>query len=92
MAYVLRKQMMPPQINEIIVYLNQKISFLLCNQSLINKAVHGNPSDFEDALLYEIALHHQLDYFITSNIKDFKKIQRAGLPVIRAKEFNKVLV
>jgi hypothetical protein len=50
-----------------------------------------DPPDFEDGLLYEIALHHQLDYFITSNTKDFKRIQNSMLPVINAKAFNKIL-
>jgi hypothetical protein len=39
-----------------------------------------NPLYFEGGLLYEIALHDELDYFITSNTKDFKnsKLNVAG--------------
>jgi hypothetical protein len=50
-----------------------------------------NPLYFEGGLLYEIALHDELDYFITSNTKDFKRIQNSMLPVINAKAFNKIL-
>ena len=33
-----------------------------CASHNINDAAGKLPSDFEDGLLYEIALHHQLDY------------------------------
>jgi predicted nucleic acid-binding protein len=92
MAYVLRKRMTMSQINTAISDLNKKINLLTCLPSLVNKSLLADPPDFEDALLYEIALHHQLDYFITSNIKDFKSIQNSMLPVMNAKIFNKILM
>ncbi len=91
MAYVLRKSMTGSQVNQAIINLNNKITFLTCLPALIALSLQNDPPDFEDALLYEIALHHELDYFITSNKKDFKSIQRSVLPVINAKEFNKLL-
>ncbi|MGN6265484.1 MAG: type II toxin-antitoxin system VapC family toxin [Ginsengibacter sp.] len=91
MAYVLRRTMTSNEVNKAIINLNRKIAFLSCNSSLPGKSLQINPPDFEDALLYEIALHHQLDYFITSNKKDFKLIQNPMLPVINAKEFNKII-
>ena len=91
MAYVLRKTMSGSEINKAIVNLNKKINFLACYSSLPDKSLLKDPPDFEDGLLYEIALHHQLDYFITSNTKDFKRIQNSMLPVINAKAFNKIL-
>lgn len=92
MAYVMRKKMTPGEINKAITNLNKRINFLPCYSSLPDKSLLKNPPDFEDALLYEIALHHQMDYFITSNTKDFKTIQNTLLPVINAKAFNKILV
>ena len=91
MAYVLRKRMTPTEINKVIINLNKRISFLPCFPPLPNKSLLKDPPDFEDGLLYEIALHHQMDYFITSNIKDFKSIKNTMLPVINAKGFNKIL-
>ena len=91
-AYVLRKQMSGNEINSVIIELNKKIGFLSSSKILASLAAQQNAPDFEDALLYQIALHHQMDYFVTSNIKDFRKIQRAELPVVRAKDFNKILV
>ena len=90
-AYVLRKKMNASQINNLVLELNKKIMLLACSPSLINISAQKQPPDFEDALLYEIALHHQMDYFITSNLKDFNKIKSVQLPVLRAKEFNKLL-
>lgn len=90
--YLIQKDYSITEINQLIKNLNQRLKILPCANHLIFSAVEKEPSDFEDALLYEIALHHQLDYFITSNIKDLKKIQRTELPVVRAKEFNKILV
>ena len=75
----------------ILKNLNQKLKILPCTNLQVMIALQEQPPDFEDALLYQIALHHQMDYFVTSNIKDFKKIQQASLPVIRAKELNKIL-
>ena len=90
-VYLIQKDYSVEKINQLIKSLNQRLKILACTNQLISYAVGKNPPDFEDALLYEIALHNQLDYFITSNIKDFKKIQQPGLPVIRAKELNKIL-
>ena len=91
MAYVLRKRMATSEINKAIINLNEKINFLPCFRSLPDKSLLKDPPDFEDSLLYEIALHHQLDYFITSNTKDFKSIQNNMVQVINAKGFNKIL-
>mgnify|MGYP003415616967 CR=1 FL=1 len=91
MAYVLRKKMTPSQINSVILEFSKKIKFLTCTEIESLNAAKKDPLDFEDALLYEIAYHHKMDYFVTSNKKDFKKIAQSGLPVIRARELNKIL-
>lgn len=90
-AYVLSKSMKSAEINAATIDLNKKIKLLPCFHSFPDKAVLKNPPDLEDALLYEIALHHEMDYFITSNIKDFKLVRNELLPVMNAKSFNKVL-
>jgi len=90
--YLIRKNYGADELNTILKNLNQKLKILTCTNLHVSAALQKQPPDFEDALLYEIALHHQMDYFITSNTKDYKKIQEASLPVIRAKEFNKILM
>jgi|SRR6185312_16418163 predicted nucleic acid-binding protein len=90
-AYVIRKDYPLNKICEIVESLNKKIILLSCVQNNISDAAGKLPPDFEDGLLYEIALHHELDYLITSNTKDFKRIQKPTLKVLTAKEFNKIL-
>ena len=90
-AYVIRRDYSKNKICEIVDSLNKRIILLACATKNINDATAKFPPDFEDGLLYEIALHHQMDYFITSNTKDFKTIQNTLLPVINAKTFNKTL-
>ena len=89
--YLIRKDYSSDELNTILRNLNQKLKMLTCTNQHVLAALQQEPPDFEDALLYEIALHHEMDFFVTSNTKDFKKIQRPGLPVIRAKELNKML-
>ena len=90
-AYVIRKDYAKNKICEIVDSLNKRIILLSCDSRNVNDATSKLPPDFEDGLRYEIGLHHQLDYFITSNTKDFKRIQNSMLPVINAKAFNKIL-
>ena len=90
-AYVIRKDYSKNKIREIVDSLNKRIILLTCAARNISDAISKSPPDFEDALLYEIALHHQIDYFITSNTKDFKSIQINMVPVMNAKGFNKIL-
>lgn len=62
-AYVIRKDYSKNKICEIVDSLNKRIILLPCAPHFIKNATDKLPPDFEDALLYEIALHHQLDYF-----------------------------
>ena len=89
--YLLRHGYTKDQKNELVYQLSQKLLILPCTNTLIKNAALKNPVDFEDALLYEIALANEMDYFITSNTKDFKKIQVATLPVLTAAQFNKLI-
>jgi predicted nucleic acid-binding protein len=59
-AYVIRKDYPKNKICEIIESLNKRIILLPCESSDIKEASRKLPPDFEDALLYEIALHQSL--------------------------------
>jgi predicted nucleic acid-binding protein len=89
--YLICKSYAADELHSILKNLNQKLKILSCTNQHVSTALQQQSPDFEDALLYEIALHHQMDYFVTSNAKDFKKIQQPSLPVIRTKELNKML-
>ena len=92
LAYILRKYFEKKQLIEIISTLNQKFKLLPCAEIDVQNAINCLPSDFEDALLYQIALTNQMDYFITSNIKDFRRFKKPNLPVVMAHEFNQLLI
>ena len=90
-AFVIRKDFSKKDICAVINSLNKKIILLPCSAQFIEDASVILPPDFEDALLYQIALHHQLDYFITANTTDFKSFSKSILPVITPADFNKLL-
>jgi len=74
-------------INELIGILN----VLPCSNSTIHNAYLRAKNDLEDAVLYQLALEHNLDYFVTSDISDYKKIASASLPVVTSAELIKLI-
>ncbi|SDF84826.1 type II toxin-antitoxin system VapC family toxin [Epilithonimonas hungarica] len=82
-------------------YENSKIALekirkfkLLCSMSVIDdevveKAIHSDFKDFEDAMQYFSALASNCDVIITRNEKDFKN---ALIPVMNAEEFLQTLI
>jgi hypothetical protein len=69
--------------------LNKRIILLPCDTTNVNDSTGKLPADPEDGLLYKIA--HQPDYFITSDTKDFKRIQNSLLWIVNEKAFNKAV-
>ena len=66
---------------------------LLCHMSLMNddvieKALHSNFKDFEDAIQYYSAIESKCDIIITRNERDFKE---ALIPVMNAENYLKTL-
>jgi|SRR5690606_19313881 len=66
---------------------------LLCGMSLMNddvieKALHSNFKDFEDAMQYYSAIETKCDIIITRNERDFKE---ALIPVMNAENYLKTL-
>lgn len=56
------------------------------DDSIVEKGLHSNFNDFEDALQYYSAIAANCDIIITRNGKDFKN---SMLPVMTAEEFLK---
>jgi predicted nucleic acid-binding protein len=79
--------------NEIIPAVKNLLSFTTIispNNSTVINALEANFNDIEDAIQYCTALQiKDKDYFITSNIKDFKKAT-VQLPVITPRQFLKL--
>lgn len=89
--YILRKEFstdtMKAMLNELLNFLD----ILPCSNALYRRALQLPANDLEDAVLYQIALEGRLDYFVTSNKKDFKNIVSPLLPVVSAREMMKLL-
>ena len=86
-AYVLRKHVNNAALREIITGLNSILNVLPCDNRMIAKALGSNIKDIEDAVLYEIAKHHKLHYFISNDKNDFKNIDAALLPALTSEKF-----
>ncbi len=80
-------------INEIILTIKNLLSFTTLispNNSIVINALDANFNDIEDGIQYYTALQiKEIDYFITSNIKDFKKAA-IQLPVVTPTQFLKL--
>lgn len=51
------------------------------------KSLESSFKDKEDGLQYYTALNREVDYFITRNIKDYRKHEQSSLPVYSPIEF-----
>jgi predicted nucleic acid-binding protein len=89
--YFLKKSGMPAKdLRESIADLLKLFSICTSNEQDFLAALDSGFSDLEDAVMYQTALQIKgVDYFITSNIKDFKKAKR--LSVISPMDFVKVV-
>lgn len=71
----------------IMAVLLQYVSLAQTNEKNFISGLHAGFTDLEDAIQYHTALAvKDIDFFITSNIKDYKKAQ-PQLPVVTPKQF-----
>jgi predicted nucleic acid-binding protein len=90
--YFLRKDGFDNEsIRELITHLLSFIRLAVCTEDDFLQALASPFTDQEDAVHYYTALHIKgIDYFITANIKDFKKAERK-LPVVTPDRFLKLI-
>ncbi len=84
--YILQKVMAKEKRNSIWQELLETVRIVPCTTKLCKSALQLNHSDFEDALLYQLAVESEMDYFI-SNDKGLKRLSSPSLPVLSSKEF-----
>lgn len=76
--------------NEIILAVKNLLSFTTIispNNATVINALDADFNDIEDGIQYHTALQiKEMDYFITSNVKDYKKAT-VQLPVVTPKQF-----
>ena len=85
-TYLVRKSTYFNQFKILMEELFSFVQVLPCSNLIVQNAYKNAKNDLEDAVLYQIALEHKMDYFITSDIKDFKKIAKNSLPIVSAKK------
>lgn len=90
-AYILRKKIKPDLFKELMLELLLLIKVLPCTTEIVQDAYTNAKNDLEDAVLYQIAYDHKLDYCITSNDKDFRKIANELLPIISTEKLLKLI-
>lgn len=72
LIYVMRKELNPEKIEEVLRQLKLIFQLTDLNVSDITEAARMKWSDFEDAVQSTIAKRIHADYIITRNVKDFK--------------------
>ncbi len=90
-AYLVRKSI---AINQFRVEMDEMLTLvkiLPCTNSIAKAAYSISQNDLEDAVLYQLAFENKVDYFITSDLKDLKKISHPLLPIINAKKMIELL-
>lgn len=86
-SYLVRKLMDKKIFKQMVIDLMELITILPCSNTIIKQAYRNAKNDLEDAVLYELALINGLEYFITSNIKDLKKLEQKSLSVMTTHDF-----
>ncbi len=72
LVYVMRKELDPEKIEEVLKVLSLIYRFDDLTQADLNNAAALRWDDFEDAVQATIAKRINADYIITRNVKDFK--------------------
>ena len=71
--YILRKQLGNDSAKNALRKLRILLHLIDSTESVIDKALNSDFSDFEDAIQYYTALEYQIPVILTRNIRDYKK-------------------
>ena len=71
--YILRKQLGNESAKNVLRKLRILLHIIDSTESIIDKALNSDFSDFEDAIQYYTALEYQIPVILTRNIRDYKK-------------------
>ncbi|PIE88910.1 MAG: VapC toxin family PIN domain ribonuclease [Acidobacteria bacterium] len=85
--YIIRKQ---HSRDVALTYLRQLVSFiniLSVDEQIITLALHSSFTDFEDAVQFYTAKHHQISFLITRNKKDYISAHKKELQIVTPEEF-----
>jgi predicted nucleic acid-binding protein len=82
--FILQKVVEKKLLRTILSEILDVVTVLPCSNATIKNALSNQHTDLEDAILYEIAKAHQIDYFVTNDQQALKKLNSAVLPVINS--------
>ena len=83
-AYIMRKQIQPDNIDHILKRMSQIFSFADLKFFDLENAANLKWKDFEDAIQYVTAERINADFIITRNVKDFENTK---IPAITPNDF-----
>ena len=86
-AYLIRKDYTSSKLRQLFNHLLSFVELIPVTTLIYTSGVQRTINDVEDAILYTAALHASVDFFITNDIKDFKRLEIPTLPVMTAKDF-----
>jgi len=86
-SYILRKTFNQAQLREFFLDFSKFLTVLPFSNFVLKSACEMKSDDFEDAIMYQIALENDCQYFITSNLPDFQSIAQPSLPIVSPDTF-----
>ena len=87
--YILRKSLSKQKRMTAYADLLDFVDILPCTDSVCRKAIQQNFTDLEDAILYQLTLENEVQYFITNDKAALKKLSFPQVPVISVVDFLK---
>lgn len=82
--YILRKQLSAHAAHEVLRTFRQLVTVVAVDDTIVEQALEGGFTDFEDALQYFAALSADCTVLITRNIRHYRK---AAIRVVSAEEY-----
>ena len=86
-SYIIRKDYSIPKVKELFSHLLSFCKLIPVDNFVCEAGLQRTVNDVEDAILYTAALQAKMDYFVTNDKKDLKRIEVPSLPVLSAKDF-----
>lgn len=80
-GYWLTKAYGSNEARQMLLTLLNDVYVLEMGHDVTVQALHSKIQDIEDALQYHIAIHHEMDYFISSD-KKLKLLETSSLPIL----------
>jgi predicted nucleic acid-binding protein len=88
--YLIRKNYSTVTVKDVAKNLLTYLKIIPCNNKLFIESLLMNFDDVEDALLYQLALTENVNYFITNDKQAQMKLATKKLPVVSSKQFLKL--